>query len=545
MTEVDIPVRLVDKILAMPPDERFKVYTQLTQQERAVLDMLLEAEIDNPFARYEGKPIEFITEALGETLWSTQRLIAQSVVDNQRTAVAACHAPGKSHLSARIVAWWIATHAPGTALAITIAPTHRQVRNIIWPHIRRCHFIAKLPGEVLTQTWKNGGDVVAYGFSPSPYDESSVQGIHAPNLLIVVDEAGGIGEVVGQSLEALMTGGNTRLLLLGNPPTDQEDSWFERCYNSPLYNPIQIGAYDTPNFTGEPVGLCKTCPPQVGDHLITKHLVDKQWVDDVLSEFGEDSPFVEARVWARFPRATANKVIPYGWCEQSTQNEDPIPGEKIRLGIDIAADGGDEFVIARADGYTVEMIHRSSGKSNENAVDVANVCLQHIRTAEADHKARGITEPVRVKIDVIGVGWGITSMLQKWGEEGKHGAKIIGVNVSERAKDPEKFRNIRSELWWNGRHLLQPRQDGGQDVRLKVDRKVMSQLAGPTFKADSAGRVQIETKQEMKRRGVSSPDRAEAILLALYEPPGKDIPNVAPISIGQANPWSGAQFGNV
>lgn len=535
-------MRLVDKVLDATTQQRYEIYAALSPQDKAALGMLLEAEIDNPYAMFEGQPVDFIQQALGESLWSKQIEIAHSVVENQRTAVSACHAPGKSHLAARIVSWWIASHAPGTALAITIAPTHRQVRNIIWPHIRRCAYIAKLPGEVLTQTWKINGDLVAYGFSPSPYDEAATQGIHAPNLLIVVDEAGGIGEVVGRALEALMTGGNTRLLLLGNPPTDQEDSWFERCYTSPLYHTIQIGAYDTPNFTGETVGICKTCPPQVEEHLITKHLVDQRWVDDVISEFGADSPFVEARVWARFPRSSANKVIPFAWCEKSIENEDPIPSEAIRLGIDIAADGGDEFVIAEADGYVTKVIHRSSGSANENAVDVAKMCMDQIHAAEAKHAERGVSEPVKVKIDTIGVGWGVVSMLQKWADEGRHKGKIVPVNVAERAKDPEKFRNIRAELWWNGRTLLQPRPDGSQDVRLDNDRKVMSQLAGPTFKSDSSGRIQIESKVDMKRRGVSSPDRAEAVLLALYEPPGKNIPNVSPIVIGQENQFSNLNF---
>lgn len=538
-------MRLVDDILTADSDLRDAIYAGLKPQEIAALNMLLDAEMENPWAQYEGEPIRFIEQGLGESLWSKQREICESIIKHQRTAVAACHAPGKSHLAARLVAWWIASNAPGTGLAITIAPTNRQVRNILWPHIRRCATHAALPGDVLTQTWKLNGDVVAYGFSPDPYDESATQGVHAPNLLIVVDEAGGIGEVIGRSLEALMTGGNTRLLLLGNPPTDNEDSWFERCYESPLYNTIQIGAYDTPNFTGEEVGFCKTCPPQVSRHLITKHLVDEQWVNDVISEFGEDSPFVEARVLARFPRATANKVIPFGWCERAVMNDDPLAGSIIRLGVDIAADGGDEFAIARADGYQVSLIHRSSGKANENAVDVANVVLGHIREAETVHETLGIKDRVKIKLDTIGVGWGVVSILQKWGEEGKHKSEVVPVNVSERAKEPEKFKNVRAELWWNGRALLQPDASGRQNVRLDVDRKILSQLAGPMFKADSAGRIQIEAKMEMKRRGVSSPDRAEAVLLALYEPPGREIPNVAPMSIGQSNQWSGANFGNM
>jgi hypothetical protein len=384
--------------------------------------------------------------------------------------------------------------------------------------------------------WKIGGDVAAYGFSPSPYDEAATQGIHSPNLLIVVDEAGGIGEIVGQALEALMTGGHTRLLLLGNPPTDEEDSWFERCYRSPLYHPIKISAYDTPNFTGEKVGLCRTCPPQTGDHPVTDHLVDKRWVEDVVSEFGADSPFVEARVDAEFPRSIANKVIPYSWCERSQDKEDAETG-RIRLGVDIASDGGDEFVVAKCDGQIVTIDHRASGAANENAVDVANVILHHIREAEKTHEERGVTDPVRVKIDTIGVGWGVTSMLQKWAAEGRHVSEIVPVNVSERAKDSQKFRNIRAELWWNGRGMLQPSKDNVQEIRLSVERKVATQLAGPTYKADSAGRIQIESKQDMKRRGVLSPDRAEAILLALYEPPSKRIPNVMPIGLDQVNQW--------
>jgi len=531
-------VSIVDRLLQAEPDERLAIYTSLTPDEKLVVGRILDAEVSNPWIRYDGDPIGFITDGLGETLWSRQRDIAQSVIDNQRTAVPACHAPGKSHLSARIVAWWVAVHPPGTAMAVTIAPTHRQVRNIIWPHIRKCAIQANLPGEVLTQTWKINGDIVSYGFSPSAYDESAAQGIHAPHLLIVVDEAGGIGEVVGQSIEALMTGGHTRLLLLGNPPTDHEDSWFERCCNSPLYNVIPIGAYDTPNFTGEEVGICRSCPPFVDPHPISTHLVDSRWVDDVISEFGEDSPFVEARVFARFPRATANKVIPFAWSEAAADNEHPALGERIRLGVDVASDGGDEFVIAKADGFTVSIEHRSSGPANQNAVDVAGVVLRHIDDAVKIHEDRGVKDPVVVKIDTIGVGWGVVSILETWGKEGKHRAKILPINVSERANDPEKFKNQRAEMWWNGRLLLQPGTDQPQTVRLNVDRKVMAQLAGPTFKSDSAGRIQIEGKMEMKRRGVGSPDRAEAVLLAVYEPAkGRESIPVIPLQVGQSNYW--------
>jgi hypothetical protein len=401
------------------------------------------------------------------------------------------------------------------------------------------------------------------------------------------------------ALEALMTGGNTRLLLLGNPPTDNENSWFERACSSDLYNTIQIGAYDTPNFTGEETGVCTTCPRAVGLHSIASHLVDDEWVKDVIQELGAESAFVEARVHARFPKATGNRVIPSTWLDDASINDNPAQSTQIRLGIDIAADGGDEFVIARADGYTARIVHASSGKDNASAIQVAYTCLHHIQQAEADalhntyltmeqsiqqfqtpsivtqpNEVSSITKPneasiimqptdpssimqptrgggaktqnergggpdtVIVKVDAIGLGWGVVSILREWGVEGLHSAKIVGVNVSERAFEAGKFRNQRAEMWWNGRVLCQPDSDGRQVVRLDVDRKVLLQMALPDYLSDSSGRIKIISKADLRRTGRGSPDRAEAILLALYDPRGSDsAPLVTPIGIPQANVW--------
>jgi hypothetical protein len=259
-------------------------------------------------------------------------------------------------------------------------------------------------------------------------------------------------------------------------------------------------------------------------------------VDDVISEFGEDSPFVEARVNARFPQTGTGKVIPYHWAEQATQNEDYLESAVIRLGVDIASDGGDEFVIAKADGYKVSIVHRSSGKANANAVDVAGVIIGEIEKSVAEHKTRNVSDMVRVKIDTIGVGWGVVSLLDRWVKERQLRAIVIGVNVAERPKDQTKFKNQRAEMWWNTRSMLQPKEEK-QEIRLDVDRPVLAQLAGPTFKSDSSGRILIESKVDMKKRGVHSPDRAEAILLALYENKTVHEP-ISPLSFTQSNPWT-------
>ncbi len=498
---------------------RLWVLSRLSEEERAVLYREAGA---NPYMRYVRDPVGFVTEALEEDVWSKQVEILESVRDNRRTAVPACHAPGKSHIAARAIAWWVAVHPADKVRVVTTATTFRQVKSILWPHIRRIVIDHDLPGEVLMTEWKINDTTVADGFSPADHNESAVQGIHAENLLIVVDEAGGISNTIGQALEALMTGGNTRLLLLGNPPTDRVGSWFERSCNSDLYNVIPIPASETPNFTGEKVGAW------------ARNLVDPRWVEEVTQAFGADSPFVQARVFARFPRSVSSAVIPIDWIEQAMDLESDEG--VIRLGVDVAADGGDEFVVAEIDGMTARILHASRG--NTSPVEVAGRVLEQIEFAQEKHKERGISDPVRVKIDAIGIGWGVAGLLQEWGSEGRHAAEIIPVNVAMAAYDRERFANQRAEMWWTMREELQPDEEGTQALALEVDHRTVQQLAAPSYRSNSTGRILIESKADMAKRGVGSPDRAEAVLLALFEPPGPPVvPLVVPLSLTGSSNW--------
>lgn len=85
--------RLVDLVLNATPEERTKIYLSLTPEEKHALAVILDAEIENPWARWEHDPIGFVQEGLGETLWSKQREILTSIAENKRTVVPACHAP--------------------------------------------------------------------------------------------------------------------------------------------------------------------------------------------------------------------------------------------------------------------------------------------------------------------------------------------------------------------------------------------------------------------------------------------------------------------
>lgn len=530
----------VDWLLGQSPDVRRKIISAMSPGERAQLSQQIKYREDNPWVKYEGKPVLFVEEGLGETLWGKQKEVLNSVVHNQRTVVPTTHGIGKTHLAARLVAYWVSVYPPGTAKVVTTANSFKQVKNILWPHIRRLQMnhMPKL-GYTNTVEWMIGNppEAVVEGIKPPDDDEAGISGHHAPNLLLIVDEAGGIKNAFGQSLEALMTGGNTRLLVLGNPPVDDENTWFERIANSPEYNLIRVAAKDTPNFTGEDTGICKTCPHGVPPHQVAIHLTDIQWVESITRDFGVESAFYEARVEAQFPRDNSSKTLPMGWLEAARDNVlEGTQEDIIRLGVDIASDGGDEFVIAEIDGWHAKVIHSKSGSDNEDAVRVAGMIKEHIIAAEAKHLKRGVTAKVRCKIDCIGVGWGVTSFLQQWGREGVFHADIVPVNVAEKARDSVRFMNQRAEMWWNMRQLIQPTEADERTIWLDVDTKELAQLNGPTYGTDSAGRITIEKKADMKKRGMNSPDRAEALLLAAFEP--RPVVNIAtPVGLGQSNVW--------
>jgi hypothetical protein len=474
-------------------------------------------------SKWADNPVGYIEDVLGDRLWSRQKEIAVAIRDNSRVAIPSCHSSGKTHLVARIAVWWIMSHPVGTARVLTTATNWRQVKNQLWPHIKTICERNDLPGRRNMTEWFIGEDLVAFGFSSN--DPEAIHGEHKTYLLIIVDEAGGIETTIGQAFESLMSSGDPHILLIGNPPFDEENTWFEDCCESKnIWKVIELPAADTPNWTNEDTGKCTSCPATLPEHKISTHLVSRDWAANLAEEYGEDSPMYISKVLAQFPKGAASKAIPFTWVELATNNDQLVTGTAIRLGVDIASDGGDELVIARAVGNRVELVHTSAGAKNSNAVDVTAKVLREIEEAERLNDKYENDTPVVVKIDSTGVGWGVASSLERMKEEGVHNAEIVRFVAGESATDTTKYVNRRAEMWWLGRLLLAPIKDEVDPdkeisiVHLNTDKKSAVQLNAPNYGNDSHARIRIERKIEMKRRGVSSPDRAEAILMALYDP---------------------------
>jgi hypothetical protein len=452
-------------------------------------------------ARLKKDPNAWIRERLGEHLWSKQVEIAESVRDNRLTAVKSAHGTGKSWTASRLTAYWLDTHPVGEAFVVTTAPTADQVRAILWAEINKAFAKAEergtpLPGRINETDWKYGKFLIAFGRKPSDYNPHAFQGIHAKYVLVIVDEACGVTKQFWTAAMAIATGEHCRILAIGNP--DDPGSHFARVCDSKRWNTIKIAVTDTPNFTGE------TVPDDIADMLVS-HAYEQEMAE----EFGPESPIYQSKVLGEFPDDAEDSVVRLSKLMACTREPDR-PREAatlvpIELGVDLGA-GGDQTCIRERRGPVVGREWTSRSRDSEEVVDLI---------VNAIH----LTGATKVKVDVIGIGWGVVGSLRRRRAEKKHNAEIIGVNVGEASTNPEKYLRLRSQIWWEvGRRLS---EDGGWDLSGldTADRdRLISQLTAPKYSLDASGRIVVEKKDDTKKRIGRSPDNADALLLAFYVP---------------------------
>lgn len=467
-----------------------------TRQLRLLRDKLKagvdKQELAERAGRYAQDPVRWVRERLRQTVWSKQREILAAVRDHRRTAVRSGHGVGKSWTAALVVCWWLDTHPPGEAFVVSTAPTFSQVRAILWRYIRKHHKAGDLAGRVNQTEWLMDDELVGYGRKPADHDESGFQGIHARYVLVVLDEACGIPEQLWVAADALATGPDCRILAIGNP--DNPASHFRKvCTPGSGWHQISISAFDSPNLTGEEI-------PEEMAHS----LVGREWVEEKAREWGEDNPIYRSKVLGEFSSDAPNQVVrasDVAKCriaDHRPTGEDLLP---VELGVDVGG-GGDETVIRERRGRRAGREWRAHTDRPEK---IAPLVLQAIKETGA----------TAVKIDSIGVGFGVIGELRNAATRGEHRAHIHAVNVANAASRPDKFKNLRAEMWWELARGLSER--GGWDLAVMDNADTtIAQMLEPRWEIDPQGRIRVEPKEEIIKRLGRSPDNADALLLAYY-----------------------------
>lgn len=513
--------------------------------DNPVLAFEFSAKAFEPKPDYHSNPELWGQDKLGEYYHHHQRLVLKSVRDHRYTAVKSCHDAGKSFIAARIAAKWLDQYPAGEAFVVSTAPTNAQVAAILWREIGKAHKKGALVGSITTSgypQWKIDGELVGYGRKPSDYDQSAFQGIHARYVLIIADEACGIDRGLFDAIDALATNENARVLAIGNP--DNPATHFaEICKRDSGWNVIRIDGLRTPNFTQQAVeGLdCYQCkkkgrtttllqdlmetegiaynteevPESLREMLLSPLWVEERlhrWVGDaatpqMLVKQARNSSLFRSKVRGLFPTADSEGVCPLGWVEAAMQRWDnwveagrPAPLGSRVLGADIAREGEDETCIAVRVGDVVMDLHKYA---KANTMDTANRIVAFM----ADDP-----DNTTAVVDVIGVGGGVVDRLRELDQA------VVAFNAAKSAKDLTdssgelKFTNLRAAGWWNLREALDPSK--GSRVMLPNDDDLKSDLTAPRWRVLNGGRVQIESKDDIRKRLGRSPDAGDAVVMA-------------------------------
>lgn len=439
---------------------------------------------------YLHDPVGWVRDKLGEHLWSKQQEIAQSVDANRRTAVKSCHDSGKSFIASRLAAWWVDSHPPGEAFVVSTAPTYQQVHAILWEEIRRAATRAAnrhepLPGRVLlSDEWKlDDGTLVGWGRKPADTDEHGFQGIHRRYVLVIIDEACGVPAQLWTAVEAITTNRDCRILAIGNPD-DPATEFAKVCAPGSGWNTIRISAFDTPNFTDEEV-----------PEDLRPLLLDPEWELDKRKRWGEESPRYVSKVLGDFPDIGEDILITPAMI-RAAQERELAPGPWGILGVDVARYGSDRTTICLRRGPVARVVGDYSKQSTTETTG-------RVVEARREHRAD------EIRVDGVGVGGGVVDQLVEQGYD------VLDMQSGAAAQDSEHFANARAEWWWGLRARF---EDGDIDID-DADEDMAAQLGSVRYKYTARGQILIESKDDMRKRGLPSPDRADSLMLTGAAPP--------------------------
>lgn len=439
---------------------------------------------------------DWIEVATGRGLWSVQKRIATSLSRHRaRVAVPSCNASGKTHLAGRLALAFYDSFQPGTpcvqcdgpcrgAKIITTSSKAEHLKDNLWGEIRmawpeinaRVGIDGRLPPADTFITHKPNHFIIGQ----TADNAEGFQGYHAAHKLIIGDEATSVTDEVSQGITSLMSSGDTRLLLIFNPTTP--DTYAARMSRADGVERIKITAYDTPYFTGEEMPF--------GANLITQ-----QFLDDLISQgMGPGTYEWTTRVMADFWDMADDSLIADEWFARALKTP-PAFGTR-QLGVDIAPYGTSENVIAMRDGN--QLVSLQTFPAMRPDLFFESAVTDAIRRYDPDY----------LVYDADGVGAGAIGSAEKAGRNMRPDAQVIPFRGS--SSSSLAYNNTRSAWWW----ALRKRFENEGLIAIAVeDAKLRKQLTDIRYSI-MAGKIRIETKAEMKKRGSQSPDRGDALMYA-------------------------------
>lgn len=440
-----------------------------------------------------GGPCLFAQEALGADPTEQQWDASRKLVERRRVSIRSGHGTGKSTFMAWCVLWFLACYFPAKVPAT--APTSHQLEDVLWAEIAKWHRVLKerLAFLGLQFEWSAGAyraveapnESFAVARTSRPEKPEALQGFHADNILFLIDEASGVADNVFEVAEGALSTEGAFVVMAANP-TRQNGYFFDSHHKMRAnWAALHWSGVDSPR-------------------------VSRDYIENMRKKYGERSPVYKVRVLGEFVTAP-DGVIALDLCESAkVRDVAPIPSAPVVWGVDVARFGDDSTALAKRKGNVqLEPIEEWWGKDT----------MQTAGLIKAEWDATPYNQrPVAINIDVIGIGAGVVDRLRELD------LPAVGVNVAEaeaiddgteydsKGKPVRQFNRLRDQLWWKGREWLE-----AKDCKLCEDDETIAELTTPTYSILSNGRIKVEGKDELKKRGVKSPNRADAWLNTFAE----------------------------
>lgn len=437
-------------------------------------------------------PLLFVKECLKATPTEQQLQLltgAKSISRHKRNSVRSGHGPGKTTVASWIILWF-ATTRPYAKIPCT-APTNRQLMDILKPELAKW-----LRGSLIADEFVILKDAIRNKQAPNEWwirfispsvrstrDEQAetLAGLHGDHMLIVCDEASGVLDPTFVPLEGALTSPDNKVLLIGN--MTKNTGYFH-------------GTHFDDKMKGEWNSL----------HWDSRESsnVDKSMVEYFAKKYGVDSNVFRIRVMGEPPLQDDDTLIPLWAAEQCIGQEFEVAeDEPLYLGVDVARYGDDSSIVLPRRGLKIfpwETFRKL------NTIDLGGFINQTYQEIGASGCA----------IDVIGVGAGVADWLEKHRME-----NLYQVNVTAASSDIEKFDRLRDELWVRvrdncllGKYSFPDQKVNGETESL--GQQLASELATVRYKFNAHGGIKVESKKDLKSRGIASPNIADALCLTEY-----------------------------
>ena len=421
-----------------------------------------------------------LSQADGPDEWQCEVLEAirahvQSSNQAFRYAVASGHGVGKSALCAWIIQWFSVTR-PFPQIVCT-ANTLPQLQTKSWRELAKWHRMS-LWAERYTWTATkyyhiDYPDTWFASAIPWSVDKpEAFAGTHEKHVLAMYDEASAIPDIIHETTEGAMTTPGAMWFQFGNPT--RNTGRFRECFPGRRF----AHRWQTQQVDSR-----------------TAKMADKTQLQEWIDDYGDDSDFARVRIKGEFPRTSAMQFIGEEDIELAKHRQvDGFEHSPVVLGVDVARFGDDKTVIlARQGGQILEkQVYRN---------------LDTMQTASQVARVIDTLQPQTVFIDVVGIGAGVVDRLRQLGHE------VIGVNGGETPDDPRLYVNKRIEMWDRMRSWVKELASISSG-----DRDLIADLTGPEYGYNARERMQLERKEDMKKRGLASPDEGDALALTFAQP---------------------------